>query len=485
MSKDELWDLALHLQEELETVKKQRHDLHLETDRAQASWETTMKNLGEKEAELRNRRREMEEAMERRREEITVYKQKLKHVLSEQSSTITELKVDGAASLVQHQHQHAASALELHRQVHVLQADCREKQLEHETLIKDLVLKHYTEMIAMKRDYEDKVHEMEFSGDQQRQTLVARELMRLKEATDSIDNKMRRHVTTLTEDHNMRLNHMYAIASQKKMQSKGMSQSMVQITVNLLLKQEEQELKLELSENERLREKLSDLEQKWDELQRRMQQPTNDKDLMARYHLQLKVVAREHTDLSVKLELLRQAIKEVERERDELQRKQTETILDVQQKSGLKRMLLERKIAKLTETLEKQQARLYAALSISSSDPETRCNASKNLKELMESKDKIIAALQEEIAQYSKEYDELLHDTKESSSNLLYDSLFKPSKQILQAARDPSTTVSNQRTSAANTPISSTSGLLDPLRKGSSERICLFLPSAEDPQPGL
>lgn len=60
--------------------------------------------------------------------------------------------------------------------------------------------------------------------------------------------------------------------------------------------------------------------------------------------------------------------RQVQRERDELLQKQTQLILDVQQKSGLKELLLERKLAALTETLEKKEAQLYAALSASNVD---------------------------------------------------------------------------------------------------------------------
>jgi len=54
-------------------------------------------------------------------------------------------------------------------------------------------------------------------------------------------------------------------------------------------------------------------------------------------------------------------------------------MLDIQQKSGLKKMLLEKKLAALTETLEKTEVQLYAALSVSSQDLTTRSNAAKKL----------------------------------------------------------------------------------------------------------
>lgn len=68
-------------------------------------------------------------------------------------------------------------------------------------------------------------------------------------------------------------------------------------------------------------------------------------------------------------------VPQVQRERDELLKNQTEAILDVQQKSGLKELLLERKLAILTETVEKREAQLCAALSASTVNPATGSSA--------------------------------------------------------------------------------------------------------------
>lgn len=59
----------------------------------------------------------------------------------------------------------------------------------------------------------------------------------------------------------------------------------------------------------------------------------------------------------------------MELERDQLLRNQTEVILEVQQRSGLKELLLSRRLAILSQTLETREAQLCAALSASTTDP--------------------------------------------------------------------------------------------------------------------
>lgn len=123
------------------------------------------------------------------------------------------------------------------------------------------------------------------------------------------------------------------------------------------------------------------------------------------YRAQQKLVDQELRDLTVEHELLLQAFHkvnllppscsflfllllpadpsrcslQVQQERDELLRRQTQSILDVQQRSGLKKILLQRKMEALSQTLEKKEAQLSAALSVCSVEPTARSNAALKL----------------------------------------------------------------------------------------------------------
>jgi len=59
----------------------------------------------------------------------------------------------------------------------------------------------------------------------------------------------------------------------------------------------------------------------------------------------------------------------VEAERDELYAKFVKAIHEVQQKSGFKNLLLEKKLGAISETLEKKEAQLNEVLSASNLDP--------------------------------------------------------------------------------------------------------------------
>ena len=59
---------------------------------------------------------------------------------------------------------------------------------------------------------------------------------------------------------------------------------------------------------------------------------------------------------------------QIQTERDELYNKFTQAIQEVQQKSGFKNVLLERKLDALTDNLEKKEAQLNEVLSASNMD---------------------------------------------------------------------------------------------------------------------
>ena len=61
----------------------------------------------------------------------------------------------------------------------------------------------------------------------------------------------------------------------------------------------------------------------------------------------------------------------MERERDDLYSKFERAIFDVQQKSGLKNLVLERKLEVVGDQLEKKEAQLGEVLSASNLDPGT------------------------------------------------------------------------------------------------------------------
>ena len=117
--------------------------------------------------------------------------------------------------------------------------------------------------------------------------------------------------------------------------------------------------------------------------------------MVRRYHGRC---AREHgparrerpPSLDFPLQVQQQRLIEVQRERDELFDAFERSVYEVQQKAGMRSVLLERKLETLSEVLEKKEAKLAEVLAASNLDPQTLQRVNQKLEEVLSNKNDII-----------------------------------------------------------------------------------------------
>ncbi|XP_062282487.1 dynein regulatory complex subunit 4-like [Scomber scombrus] len=443
MSKDQLEEHIVRLREELDREREERSYFQLERDKVQAFWEICKRNLEETQAELRNRRREREEAEERHRVEITVYKQKLKHVLSEQHDAVSELKIDGVSSTALIQNQHAESELRLRREAHDLQGDVREKELHNQDCIKELKLKHQVELMELTNDYDKRVREIEVRYHRKMQSMTEAENKKRRAEVMEIEDRMRERIVTMTEDHDR--THRSAEEYYSCVQSRLLAeQKELKEELGEVKKQQaraDNDLSAAQQENKRLHESLQEAEQQLPKLHKQLEDHEEAKTERAVSRVRVKRLETEIRDLSVQHELLLKAFMTVERERDELLQRQTQLILDVQQKSGLKELLLEKKLSTLTETLQTMEAQLCGAVAAAGVD-QTAADAAVKLEEILESKKVAVSDLKDDLDRESQEYEEQLRKAKLRMKNIgvpTYQPPLRPIRYMLtKKVYDPS-----------------------------------------------
>ncbi|XP_031518293.1 dynein regulatory complex subunit 4-like [Papio anubis] len=99
---------------------------------------------------------------------------------------------------------------------------------------------------------------------------------------------------------------------------------------------------------------------------------------------------------------------QVQQERDELYRKFTAAIQEVQQKTGFKNLVLERKLQALSAAVEKKEVQFNEVLAASNLDPAALTLVSHKLEDVLESKNSTIKDLQYELARVCKAHNDLL-----------------------------------------------------------------------------
>ncbi|KAK5600152.1 hypothetical protein CRENBAI_007510 [Crenichthys baileyi] len=173
------------------------------------------------------------------------------------------------------------------------------------------------------------------------------------------------------------------------------------------------------------------------------------------------VVKKELRDLTVEHELRLQAFQkrsqradasrsflQLQEERNELLKRKRESILDIQQRSGLKKILLQKKLAAVTETLEKKETQLCAAWSVCSIEPTVRSNAVSKLEQTRDlecqvsvspaaqlpvSAAQLVTSCMFDLQEYEAAAAQLEEQLKASGGSL-HDFPFRPAKKILKDA---------------------------------------------------
>ena len=84
------------------------------------------------------------------------------------------------------------------------------------------------------------------------------------------------------------------------------------------------------------------------------------------------------------------------------------TIYDVQQKSGFKNIILERKLQVVDESLEKKEAQLSEVLAAANLDPNMLGTVSKKLDDVLDAKNSAIKDLQYELARVTKAHNDVI-----------------------------------------------------------------------------
>ncbi|KAF7699371.1 dynein regulatory complex subunit 4 [Silurus meridionalis] len=414
MSKEQLEEHIARLREELDREREERNYFQLERDKIHTFWEISKKQLEEKKADLRNRDREMEEAEENHQTEIRVYKQKVKHLLYEQQNSITELKSEGVVAIKLLEKEQADQENELRKGLRSLKIDLREKELSNENHIKNLKLSHDEQITKLRSEFEERLREIEAAYEKKMQTQRQEQDLRRKTEIHELEQRKSIHVNTMIK------NHEKAFSDIKNYYSDVTLGNMNQI--NMLkdqladMKKREERLENEMAtvvhQNKLLKEPLQKASQEVSELQKQLTNYKKDKNLLAGLKARLKVVEQEQKDLKWEHEVLEQRFSKVQQERDELYQKFTKAVLEVQQRSGFKNLLLERKLDALTEVLEKKEAQLNEVLAASNLEPSALNVLTRKLEDVLDSKNVAIKDLQYELARMCKAHNDLLRTYK-------------------------------------------------------------------------
>ncbi|XP_008287580.1 growth arrest-specific protein 8-like [Stegastes partitus] len=319
-----------------------------------------------------------------------VYKQKMKHLLCEHQNTISELKAGVLVSTEMMQTEQEQLETELWRKRKAIMVDMQE--LDNDSLVRELELKHDEEMTTTRNKWEEQYTEIT-AKHEEKMLLVRQELEEMrKTAVRKTEQKWDNHVTALKEDQNQFFNAATPIVDQvhrdtnKLFEVKGEMSSLMR-TWKLM----EKDLELILLDNTRLAKLISKLEEENTKMEKKVKFYLPKKDPS---HPNEKIRKKELENLRWEHEVLGEKFTKLQLERDELHKTFPQRIQKLQHKADQATVLMEEKLQALTDSVENMEAQLSSVLSASNVDQTALSGIINKVEETLMSRNTAIKDLQ-------------------------------------------------------------------------------------------
>mmetsp|Transcript_39800 Transcript_39800/g.104503 ORF Transcript_39800/g.104503 Transcript_39800/m.104503 type:complete len:518 (+) Transcript_39800:51-1604(+) len=429
MSEEQLKETILHLRLELDHEREERNYFQLERDKINTFWEITKKELEDRKAELRNTDREMEELEERHQVEIKVYKQKVKHLLYEHQNNVAQLKEAGRfrpflrvlactdedasageMALKLQQEEHRQHEAESKRDKRSLKLELKELELAHEDAIRELKQENDKNVTKLRQQYEREVKELQQKYEKKMKLLREDLELRRKVEILEIEERKNNHINELMKKHEKAFGEIKNYYNDITHNNLDLIRSLKEEVAEMKKKEiSNEKLMFEIAqENKKLSEPLTRALKEVEKLRHELANYQKDKMSLQNAKSRLHVLETQLRDLTWEHEVLEQRFHHVEKERDELFEKFESTIYDVQQKSGFKNILLEKKLQAINESLEKKESQLSEVIHAANLDPNMLGTVSRKLDDVLDAKNGAIKDLQYELARITKAHNDVI-----------------------------------------------------------------------------
>ncbi|BHF82297.1 Dynein regulatory complex subunit 4 [Sparganum proliferum] len=358
---------------------------------------------------LRKKERELEDAEERHQMEMRIYRQKVKHMLFEQNSKEADLKKETSVTLNAMSDEMRIEVRALQNENYTLKAQLRYRQLESEEAIKMLKRQHETEMTNIRQEFIVQSEEMEQRH--AKQAAMLREELETKRRSEihATEERKNMHIKQLEVCHDKAFTGMKSYYNDVTLGNvnviKTLRDNIEELRSNLIRTQKK--LDASAAETEMHREKLRQMESQNKNLLKIALQYDTEKAAHSVTKHELQRTLKTKKSFEMQVEVLQARLEILEKNRDSLANTMEQIMLGIKQKSGLRCMILEKKLAALVSTLESREAQVDHMVMAMNADPAAVKDAKQHLEELLQRKNQAIRELQYEVTRIGKAYNDL------------------------------------------------------------------------------
>jgi hypothetical protein len=373
--------------------------------------------------------------------------------------SVATLKSEGEVALKLQHDEHSVREAELKKDKRSLKLELKELELAHEDVIRELKHEHDKNTTKLRQEYERAVKELQLKAEK-----------KLKLLRDELELRRKVEILEVQERKNAHINELMRKHERAFGEIKNYYNDITHNNLDLIrsLKEEVADMNKKLAANEKLMFEIAQENKKLSEpltralkevrarpgeraradasararaaparlsararslvahstrrsaaarrppaaqvekLRHELANYQKDKMSLQNAKSRLHVLETQLRDLSWEHEVLEQRFGAVEKERDELYDHFESTIYEVQQKSGFKNLLLEKKLDAQAESLEKKEAQLGEVLAAANLDPTMLGAVTRKLDDVLDSKNSALKGLQYELDRVTKAHNDVI-----------------------------------------------------------------------------
>jgi len=350
-------------QEDEKAKKEIQFHSHLQ-DELLRQYRIAQQELMDLETILANKQRDIEETKESTEAEIRVYQRKVKHLMASNQNEFASTYFTGEEQLFQERQEQLLTLTDPEKTVELLRSDENDLLLQNETLITNLRTEQDRVFSSLREEFEQKVEASRSMHEQRVKSMRSQlEEQRIRE-TEELKSRKDEQIKQLREKHKQAFEHIKRFFS-------GVTHNNLEVIKGSKAKIAKKKAEInsirkdvdeKFAQRRKLEEPLKQIKEENEKLHKDIDVYKKDKRDLALNKAKIKELEEKKRNLLLAQEVLEQRFEQLEKERDALYDQFETSIHDVRQKTEFRAYILEQKVRKMHEELERKEMQLQQVM---------------------------------------------------------------------------------------------------------------------------
>jgi growth arrest-specific protein 8 len=388
-----------HERKKVDEENKLKQQYALEKDRINSFLICKKKEMAEKRAELNNKEREYEEVSESYQIKTKQKKQMVKHLHFQNQDQLTDLKKEALSGLKRIEEEDRVNLRELKADTRAAKVKEKEQEVRQIQFITSLQSEFDKIQTQLRSENERKCNEIK-NQYKHKMDLLRQEMEdKRKSMIKAVGDKKAAQVQRLTEEHATKYSNIKSHYGEIIMSNFDMLTEIKKDVDDDQTRYELDEKMLKDAERDkkRLQNPLNAITGEIKKLEGDYKKQERDLAELEILKNQIQKNSTQLEDIEWQYEVKKQQFMYLTKEKDNLFKRFNDAIYEVHQKSGLKNLILEKKLETLEEALEVKDAQLNQILSSANINQEDLQNIRASLEEVESLKNDSIREIQQEL----------------------------------------------------------------------------------------